>query len=247
MVGVFDLANAMQQKKQQGFDPNSPDPTGQDVVLRDPKDLGGQTGLTFMPDQNTNAAAWQAIRSGLSLGNALVADAQTKPLTASSSSSSSGSQFSMANGTNTTDGGALPYMVGSSREHLSPYAAALADYVKKKYGVSVEGYNYRKNTANASQLSEHSRGRAIDIMVPNLAKGQELLNQILAWQRLNGNPARIQYAIFNRRQYGGRSGNWAGRSYGGPNPHTDHIHLELDNPFGPLAPGADRKAANPWY
>jgi hypothetical protein len=67
----------------------------------------------------------------------------------------------------------------------------------------------------ADQYKEHQNG-ALDIMVPNLQVGQQVLQQVLSDPNVYG-------AIFNRQSYGYGHG-IAGQPYTGPNPHTDHVH-----------------------
>ncbi|MCA1680756.1 MAG: hypothetical protein LC777_18315 [Actinobacteria bacterium] len=38
----------------------------------------------------------------------------------------------------------------------------------------------------------------------------------------------IQYWIWNRQQYSVRGHSVRRRSYGGPNPHTNHVHIEMN-------------------
>lgn len=67
----------------------------------------------------------------------------------------------------------------------------------------------------ADQYGEHQHG-ALDIMVPDIATGQQVLQQVLQDPNVYG-------AIFNRQSYGYGHGA-AGQPYTGPNPHTDHVH-----------------------
>ena len=95
---------------------------------------------------------------------------------------------------------------------------------------SIGGYNCRVNSANRSQTSVHGVGRALDIMIPtvggraNAAVGDPIAN----WLVRNAERLGVQYLIWNRTKWNGsRSGVKHGR-YGGPSPHTDHIHVELN-------------------
>ena len=38
----------------------------------------------------------------------------------------------------------------------------------------------------------------------------------------------LQYWIWNRHQYSVRGNFVVVRKYGGPNPHTDHVHIEMN-------------------
>lgn len=85
--------------------------------------------------------------------------------------------------------------------------------------------------------SEHHEGRAWDLMTRNLAHGQAVVDALLAPDPETGEPhalarrAGVMYLIWNRRIW--RAYPWAGKpagswsDYGGPNPHTDHVHFSL--------------------
>jgi phage-related protein len=99
----------------------------------------------------------------------------------------------------------------------------------------------------ADQHGEHQNG-ALDIMVPDIATGQQVLNQVLSDPNVYG-------AIFNSQSYGYGNGP-AGKPYGGANPHTDHVHAWYKpgdprniNPSGSggLMPGAVSDYASGGY
>lgn len=132
---------------------------------------------------------------------------------------------------------------GNCSESFTPGASQLKDHILSKHpGVSqIGGYNCRVNSANRSQTSVHGVGRALDIMIPkvsgraNKAVGDPIAN----WLVKNGEALGVQYIIWNRTKWNGsRSGRKHG-SYGGPSPHTDHIHVELNRD------GANLKTA--WF
>lgn len=122
-------------------------------------------------------------------------------------------------------------------------AAELRRYILDNFrGVSgIGGYNCRYNSAQPTQTSVHGIGRALDIMIPtvggraNSAVGDPIAN----WLILNAAALGIQYLIWNRVSWGGSRRAPKDRSYTGPNPHIDHIHVELNND------GAQRKTA--WF
>jgi hypothetical protein len=96
-----------------------------------------------------------------------------------------------------------------------------------------EGYACRANTANANQLSMHAMGRAVDVMmadVSNSARGQAAGKRIADYLLLNADLLGAQYIIWNRTKCN-MSQRSCGR-YSGPNPHTDHIHVELTEAAG---------------
>lgn len=74
----------------------------------------------------------------------------------------------------------------------------------------------------------HEEGRAIDLMIPNLAYGEQIANFI----SLHADVLGIQGVIFRR-------GKWFSNApratvfgpYGGTSPHTDHVHLEVGPDF----------------
>ena len=101
-----------------------------------------------------------------------------------------------------------------------PAVAALGQYLVGRYGGSFQGYNCRPNTADASQLSQHGTGRALDYFPESLAEGSAVAELLVEHWEAWG----VQLVIWNRRDWTCAAG-WT--SYGGPNPHTDHLHIEL--------------------
>lgn len=107
----------------------------------------------------------------------------------------------------------------------------LGDYVRANFtGVSsYGGYACRRNTANTSELSVHGTGRAIDIMIPmksgraNSTAGDPIANFLVQ----NAEKIGVQFIIWNRNSWSASRSKPKLRSYGGPVPHTDHIHVEL--------------------
>ncbi|MET0787214.1 MAG: hypothetical protein ABWY25_10955 [Paenisporosarcina sp.] len=100
---------------------------------------------------------------------------------------------------------------------------ALAESIKRKYGGSYGGYACRQNTADSSQLSVHGTGRAVDFFPQSKSEG----DAIAGWLVQNHKKFGIQLVIWYRRDWDCDSG-WT--SYGGPVPHTDHLHIELTVP-----------------
>lgn len=91
---------------------------------------------------------------------------------------------------------------------------------------SVGGYSCRQNTA-APSTSIHGLGRALDVMIngtnpEGLAKGNEIRN----WVINNATQLGIQRVIWNRHIWTANKDGW--RDYTGPNPHTDHLHIEIN-------------------
>jgi peptidoglycan hydrolase-like protein with peptidoglycan-binding domain len=133
-----------------------------------------------------------------------------------------------ANGTNCTS-----YTDGAAelRRHILATFPGVA---------SIGGYNCRANSANPSETSVHGVGRALDIMIRPVGgrANSEVGDRIANWLVRNASAIGVQYIIWNRvRWSGSRSPRVA--TYGGPNPHIDHIHVELN------LHGARR--ATPWF
>ena len=107
----------------------------------------------------------------------------------------------------------------------------LGDFVRANFTgtTGYGGYACRPNTANTSQLSVHGTGRAIDIMIPlkagdaNNAVGDRIANYLVQ----NAAAIGVQFVIWDRNSWGGSRSLPKLRAYGGPHPHTDHIHVEL--------------------
>jgi hypothetical protein len=106
---------------------------------------------------------------------------------------------------------------------------------------SIGGLSCRQNTANPAETSVHGVGRALDIMVPPVSgKGNAAVGDPIAnWLVRNAQALGLQYLIWNRTKWSGsRSGRKDG-VYGGPIPHIDHLHAELN------LDGARR--LTPWF
>lgn len=95
----------------------------------------------------------------------------------------------------------------------------------------IGGYACRQNTGNTSQTSVHGSGRALDVMLPTVGDddadndlGDPIGNFLVENAELIG----IQYIIWDSWTWGGhRSAGNKEASYGGPSPHTDHLHVEV--------------------
>lgn len=91
------------------------------------------------------------------------------------------------------------------------------------------GYSCRQNTANSAQLSVHGTGRALDLMIPTDGgaadndAGDPVANWLVEHAELIG----VQFIIWDRTTWGGYRDPPKTDDYGGPNPHVDHIHMEL--------------------
>lgn len=107
----------------------------------------------------------------------------------------------------------------------------LGDFLETAFSGSsgYGGYSCRPNTANTSQLSVHGTGRAIDVMIPMVggdadnAAGDQLANYLVA----NAERIGVQFIIWDRNSWNPSRSVPKLRAYNGPNPHIDHIHVEL--------------------
>ena len=130
--------------------------------------------------------------------------------------------------------GAPPWNGGSNcGSGLGAPARALGDYLRRTFPSSVSsygGFSCRPNTANTSLTSVHGTGRAIDVFIPTTGgqadntRGDAVAN----WLVTNAQRLGVQYIIWDRTQWNGsRSGDKVS-PYGGPHPHHDHLHVELN-------------------
>ena len=124
---------------------------------------------------------------------------------------------------------------------LKSGSRSVGDALEAKFSAiaKVEGYACRPNTANRSQLSMHGTGRALDLFVSK-AGGDAVANYLVK----NANQLGVQLVIWKRTLWKVTPGGGSSRAYGGPNPHTDHIHAELTRAAasGQVAPPNDDSA-----
>lgn len=119
-----------------------------------------------------------------------------------------------------------PWLGGSKcRGSLIRGTDELGKYLARRYGEKIpyQGYACRQNTADASQMSVHGTGRALDFFPQNKTDG-DAIAALLAHNHARWG---IQLVIWWRRDWQCDQG-WTG--YTGPNPHTDHLHIELTVP-----------------
>lgn len=113
-------------------------------------------------------------------------------------------------------------------------AQRLQDWIRANYGPQkIGGYSCRRNTANRSRTSIHGVGRANDWF--RNANNSTEAGQVASFiQRMSANGAAmaramgVQYWIWNRQQYSVKNTGVVRSRYGGPSPHTDHIHIEVN-------------------
>lgn len=100
-------------------------------------------------------------------------------------------------------------------------------------GVSrYEGYACRPNTANTSQTSIHGTGRAVDVFIPTRSGGaadNTVGDAVANWVIANASTLGVQLVIWDRSSWNAsRPAGSKLRAYGGPHPHNDHLHIELN-------------------
>ena len=111
-------------------------------------------------------------------------------------------------------------------------AKRLQDWLKANYGAaSIQGYNCRPNTADRSKTSIHGVGRASDWFrnAGNAKQAGQVASFIKRMSAHGAAMARamgVQYWIWNRKQYSVKASSVSVSRYGGPNAHTDHVHIE---------------------
>lgn len=106
-------------------------------------------------------------------------------------------------------------------------ATALGAYLLATFpGVrSADSLDCRPNTADASQTSIHGVGRAVDAMVPD---GSRYGDAVADWLVEHAAEIGVQYVIWDHVAWNGSRATDKFRPYTGPNPHTDHVHVELN-------------------
>lgn len=87
----------------------------------------------------------------------------------------------------------------------------------------------------------HGTGRAIDVFVQldGTKADNDLGDPIANWLVENATSIGVQFVIWDRTKWNGSYSGRKDRSYGGPHPHHDHLHIEL------TAAGAN--AQTPWF
>lgn len=112
-------------------------------------------------------------------------------------------------------------------------AAKLKAHLLSRYdGIStIGGYACRQNTANKAETSVHGTGRALDIMIPTI-KGKAdntVGDEIANWLVVNAEDLGVQFIVWDQTKWNASYSSNKAKPYTGPNPHVDHIHVELDH------------------
>jgi uncharacterized protein YraI len=126
-----------------------------------------------------------------------------------------------------------PYNGGKGcTKGFTPGAKRLQGWLRANFGpATIQGFSCRPNTASPSKTSIHGVGRASD-WFKNASKASDraIVSRFIARMTANGaaqaRAMGVQYFIWNRKQYSVRGKGILVRSYSGPNPHTDHVHIE---------------------
>lgn len=115
-----------------------------------------------------------------------------------------------------------------------PGTLEFAAYLRRRFPqiTSAGGFECcRQNTGDTAYLSVHSIGRAIDLMIPTVGgdadntAGDEVAN----WLVEHAGEIGVQIIVWDRASWNGsRAPGTRIRPYGGPIPHIDHLHVELN-------------------
>ncbi|MBC7172614.1 MAG: hypothetical protein H5U40_09320, partial [Polyangiaceae bacterium] len=115
---------------------------------------------------------------------------------------------------------------------IQPGASILGSYLYDHFPqiTLVGGYSCRPVSGSSTTMSVHATGRALDIMLPtiNFDADNDLGDPIGEWLIENAETIGIQYIIWDEWTWmASRPVGEKDRSYGGANPHYDHLHVEL--------------------
>jgi len=149
------------------------------------------------------------------------------------------------------DAAEVPYVGGgawlgeeSCSGQLTQHALALRELLLWAFPqiTFISDYACRPIGTSEARTSVHGVGRALDLHIPLLAGGEadnELGDPVGNWLVENAQALGVQYVIWDgwqwisSREPGARDG-----SYGGSNPHRDHLHVEVTSEPPELLVGA---------
>jgi hypothetical protein len=124
---------------------------------------------------------------------------------------------------------------------LEPGGHKLGEYLLDHFSdvSSVGGYACRRNTADASRMSVHGTGRALDVFIPTSNGGADNTkgDKVANWLVTHAARIGVQLVIWDHSVWRANGTNDA--VYGGPVPHIDHVHVELTNAASALM--------TPWF
>ena len=110
---------------------------------------------------------------------------------------------------------------------VTPATDAFRDWIVANVkGVPAVG-TVRPSNRRTGGRDPHLNGYAADIMIRNSdpVVGDAVANWLVAHAKALG----LQYVLWSRTEWTakGSRGRWGVGTYGGTNPHTDHVHVEL--------------------
>lgn len=113
-----------------------------------------------------------------------------------------------------------------------PYGIELAAFIHRNFaGVSLVGlrrgatvqHPLRDAAGNLRKRDVHEEGRALDVMVSTKSAGNAVAN----WAVTHARELGIQRVIWDHVRWRLSETADAWMDYTGPNPHTDHVHIEV--------------------
>lgn len=139
----------------------------------------------------------------------------------------------------------LPWNDGANcTGDFTPSVARLGEFLQSRFPAiqNVLGYSCRPNTNNPSSTSVHGLGRALDLGILPLPDGtaDPRGNEIAQWLVDHASGIGVQVIIWDQTIWStSRNPTGSLTSYNGPNPHVNHIHVELNN--------AGAAGRTPWF
>jgi hypothetical protein len=130
-------------------------------------------------------------------------------------------------------GGAAADMIGgivslpspSGKYKLGPvkaWTAQVAEAIGQRFGLKTI-YGWRAS----DPYPDHPGGVALDFMINDMPDGHAVGEAIANYAVANAVQLKIKYVIWNRRIWSLSRIAEGWRSYGGTNPHTDHVHVTV--------------------
>jgi hypothetical protein len=103
---------------------------------------------------------------------------------------------------------------------VKAWVTSAANEIGKKFGIKTVG-GYR--SSGSVPGSDHPKGLALDFMTSNVSVG----NALSAFVQANAKRLGVTYVIWNRKIWMAGDAASAWKSYSGPSPHTDHVHVSF--------------------
>jgi hypothetical protein len=129
--------------------------------------------------------------------------------------------------------GAPPWAGGANCSGgFTPGAEELGPRLQASFAqiTRVFGYECRPNTALPNETSQHGTGRALDLAIPRRDgdANNDLGDPVANWLVTHSSRIGVQLIIWDHSIWIGRLSGAKDLPYTGPDPHTDHIHVELN-------------------